>query len=52
MKVNTFKIKTGQSLDNDLRAIGFNLHCKKASINPDELKSAQPRNPASKECVH
>ena len=35
MKISIFTIKTGRSLDNDLRAIGFNLHCKKASINPD-----------------
>ena len=35
MKINIFTIKTGQLLDNDLQAIGFNLNCKKPSTHPD-----------------
>lgn len=35
MNLNTFTIKTGQSLDDDLRAIGFNINCKKKSTDPN-----------------
>ena len=35
MNRNTFIIKGGSSLDSDLRAIGFNIHCKKKSIDPN-----------------
>ena len=35
MNLNTFIIKTGKSLDSDLQAIGFNINCKKKSINPN-----------------
>ena len=35
MSLSKFIIKTGKSLDSDLRAIGFNLSVKKASINPN-----------------
>ena len=35
MNRNNFIIKRGSSLDNDLRAIGFNINCKKKSIDPN-----------------
>lgn len=35
MNLNTCTIKTGKSLDSDLLAIGFNVNCKKQSINPN-----------------
>ncbi|MDE0151026.1 MAG: hypothetical protein OXK80_00820 [Bdellovibrionales bacterium] len=35
MSLNNFIIKTGKSLDSDLRAIGFNLSGKKKSIDPN-----------------
>ena len=35
MSLSNFIIKTGKSLDNDLRAIGFNLSGKKKSIDPN-----------------
>jgi len=35
MSVINFIIKTGKSLDSDLRAIGFNLRGKKKSVNPN-----------------
>ena len=35
MNPNSFIIKTGKQLDNDLRAIGFNLSCEKKSTDPN-----------------
>ena len=35
MSLSNFIIKTGKSLDSDLRAIGFNLNGKKKSIDPN-----------------
>ena len=35
MNNNVFTIKTGKQLDCDLRAIGFNLACKKKAIDPN-----------------
>ena len=35
MNLNNFIIKTGKSLDSDLRAIGFNLSGRKKSIDPN-----------------
>ena len=35
MSFNSFIMKTGKSLDSDLRAIGFNINNKKKSINPN-----------------
>ena len=35
MSPGNFTIKTGKSLDSDLKAIGFNINSKKKSINPN-----------------
>ena len=35
MNLSKFIIKSGKSLDSDLRAIGFNLSARKSSINPN-----------------
>ena len=35
MNLSNFIIKKGKSLDSDLKAIGFNLNCKKKSIDPN-----------------
>ena len=35
MKTNSIVIKAGSSLNNDLRAIGFNIACEKKSIDPN-----------------